>query len=353
VEDGQGLTLLEIVQFQAAQCEGAGSPLYARILRGVAARMAEGHPITDLLEEGSGPDPFASAVILRLLAAVHRIVLDGRAPELAVHYPSVGGSTDAGDDEVVAAFLATVFDHGAELRERIHDGLQTNEVGRCATLVVGYAHVLRTLGLPLRLLEVGTSAGLNLRWDRYAYDIGTTVAGDPVSPVRFTGAWPERAPDLSVPFAVAERRGCDRNPLDPTDPEDQVRLRSALWPDQPERRARLDGALEVAARVPVEVDRADAVEWVTEQLAEARPGVATVVTHSIVLQYLDPASRERFVAAVEEAGARASANAPLAWLRMEPGGEQASLRCTIWPMAEDRLLARSGYHGAPVDVLPS
>ncbi|MDQ2650578.1 MAG: DUF2332 family protein, partial [Actinomycetota bacterium] len=114
---------------------------------------------------------------------------------------------------------------------------------------------------------------------------------------------------------------------------------------------RLDGALAVAAKVPVEVDRADAVEWVTEQLAEPRPGAATVVTHSIVLQYLDPPARQRFVTAVEEAGGRATLGAPLAWLRMEPGGDLASLRCTVWPTGEDRLLARSGYHGAPVTVL--
>src|SRR5690606_4730161 len=136
-----------------------------------------------------------------------------------------------------------------------------------------------------------------------------------------------------------------------TDPDDALRLRSALWPDQGDRHARLAGALSVAAEVPVAVDRADAVEWVADQLATPRPGVATVVTHSIVLQYLDPGRRARFVATVAEAGRRATVDAPLAWLRMEPGGDQASLRCTVWPGGEDRLLARSGYHGPPVTVL--
>jgi hypothetical protein len=349
-DDGRGLSLLQIVEFQAAQCEVAGSPLYAHLLRGIAADVERGGVTKALLEEGSGPDPFATVVALRLLAAVHRVVLEGRAPALAAHYPSAGGRAGRADDDVVATLLATVAEHLDELRVHIHDGLQTNEVGRCATLVVGYAHVLRTLGLPLRILEVGTSAGLNLRWDRFAYDTGDGVAGDPSSPVRFRGCWSGRPLDLSVPFTVAERRGGDRNPLDPSDPDHVLRLRSAIWPDMTERRARLDGALAAAVEVPVVVDRADAVDWVATQLAEPRPGVATVVTHSIVLQYLDPPARERFVAAVTEAGARATADAPLAWVRMEPGGERASLRCTVWPAGDDRLLARSGYHGIPVEV---
>jgi hypothetical protein len=351
VEDGRGLSLVEIVDFQAVQCEVAGSPLYARLLRGIAARMAPGEPITSLIEEGASEDPFSTVVALRLMAAVHRIVLEGRAPELAASYPSAGGRADTLDDEeLVATFLATVDDHLDELRVRIHEGLQTNEVGRCAALVVGYAHVLRELQVPLRILEVGTSAGLNLRWDRFAYDTGSMVAGDPGSPVRFADVWSGRPLDLSMPFDVAERRGCDRNPLDPTDRDHELRLRSAVWPDQDQRRARLDGALALAAEVPVAVDQADAVEWVTEQLAEPRPGVATVVTHSIVLQYLDPSARERFIAAVTAAGERATADAPLAWLRMEPGGEQASTRCTLWPRGDDRLLTKSGYHGIPVVI---
>jgi hypothetical protein len=130
-----------------------------------------------------------------------------------------------------------------------------------------------------------------------------------------------------------------------------MRLRASVWPDQLERHARLAGASEVAAAVPVAIDRADAVDWVTDQLRRPAPGVATVVVHSIVLQYLGAAARTQFVAAVADAGRRASADAPLAWLSMEPGGDQAEIRGRAWPGGESRLLPRSGYHGAPVHWL--
>jgi hypothetical protein len=141
--------------------------------------------------------------------------------------------------------------------------------------------------LPLRVLEIGSSAGLNLRWDRYRYDGGADGTGfGPVnSPVRLTGGYHAPAPRLDVLAMVAERRGCDASPLDATAREDQLTLKSFVWPEQADRLARLDAALQVAERVPAPVDRADAGEWVEAQLADdsAAAGTATVVFHSIVV----------------------------------------------------------------------
>ena len=169
--------------------------------------------------------------------------------------------------------------------------VQTNEVGRSAVLVGGYAAITHRTSLPLRVLEIGASAGLNLRWDHYAYDTGRVVCGPPDSPVRFSGIWDGDPPDLPGGFEVAERGGCDRNPLDATTPEGRLTLMSFVWPDQADRFARLEAAIEVARRVPVTVERADADAWVADRLARPLPGLATVVVHSIVLQYLPKDTR--------------------------------------------------------------
>lgn len=338
-------TVVDMMAFQADACGEAGSALYRRILEGVVEDLGHGG-ITSRLLAGRDDDPLGSALALRFLGAVHRIVLDGRAPALAACYPSVGGDPERSG--VVAAFLDAVRAHHDEVARRLTDGVQTNEVGRSAVLVGGYAAVADRTGLPLRVLEIGASAGLNLRFEHYAYDTGHQLAGDPGSPVRFAGVWEGRPPSLPSRFDVAERRGCDRNPLDATTAEGRLSLLSYMWPDQQERIARLEAAIEVARRVPVTLDRADAGPWIEAQLAAPRPGLATVVVHSIVLQYLPPDRRRRFRAAVEAAGRSATTDVPISWLRMEPAGDRAELRLTSWPGGDEQLLASAGYHGTPI-----
>ncbi len=338
-------TVLEVVEVQARDCARAGSPLYENILRGVADDLRAGGPSASMLE-GRAVDPYGSALALRLLGAVHRIVLAGRAPDLAGLYPSVGGDPGAGDPAEV--FLATMRAHRREIEARLTDGVQTNEVGRSAVLAGGHGEVQTRTGLPLRVLEVGASAGLNLRFDHYAYDTGAQVAGDPLSPVRFSGVWADGVPMFPERFVVVERAGCDRNPLDPDSEDDRLTLLSYTWPDQLDRIERLHAALRVAATVPVRLERADAAGWIEAQLATPHPGAATVVTHSIVLQYLSPERRRRFRGIVAAAGRTATSAAPVAWLRMEPAGERAELRLTLWPGGDDEVLASCGYHGRPI-----
>jgi hypothetical protein len=336
--------VIDVVAFQAAACAESASPLYGRVLDAVVEDLRAGGVAARLLG-GRGDDPFGSALALRFLGSVHRLVLEGRAPGLAAHYPSAGGHEGP---DMAAAFLATVEEHEAELAERIDDGVQTNEVGRSAVLVGGFAAVTHRTALPLRVLEVGASAGLNLRWDHFAYDTGRVVCGPPDSPVRFAGVWQGNPPDLPTRFEVIERRGCDRNPIDATTPEGHLTLMSYVWPDQVDRFTRLEAAIQVARRVPAVVERADADEWIAGRLTLARPGVATVVVHSIVLQYLPREARARLRAEIHAAGERASGPSPLAWLRMEPGGDRAELRLTTWPDGMERVLATAGYHGSPI-----
>ena len=81
------------------------------------------------------------------------------------------------------------------------------------------------------------------------------------------------------------------------------------------------------------------------------PGVARVVYHSIVLQYLTEEGRERLRRVIREAGDQATRTAPLAWLRMEPAEDHADVCLTVWPEGEERLLAQAGYHGEIVHWL--
>jgi hypothetical protein len=334
----------EAVVRQRDACAQLGSPLMVRLLDGVLDDFNRGGPCAAALE-GRSERPLHDAVPLRLLGTVHRLVLAGRAPDLARFYPSAGGD-DPGDP--VPALLATIAAHPAEIAEGLRRPVQTNEVGRAAVLAGGFAEIARRTGLPLRQLEVGASAGLLLRWDGYRYDTGRSVLGDPASPLQFTGVWEGDPPDLDTDVVVAGRRGCDIAPLAATTPAGRLTLRSFVWPDQAARLARLDAALAVAATRPVSIDAEDAATWAPRQLARPSPGQVTVVHHSIVLQYLARPSFQALRDALRAAGGRATLHAPLAWLRMEPAGSVADLRLTLWPGGGDEVLATCGYHGEAI-----
>jgi len=334
------------LRIQAAYCEQIGSPLYADLLSRAARDVEAGGPTRGILR-GHEDDPADSMLALRLMGAVNRLVLRGEEPALAELYGDAGREPAA----TWEAFEATLERNAAELSRLVELPVQTNEVGRCAALLPGFLAVAAKAGLPLRLLEVGASAGLNLRWDRYRYLAGDFAWGPAGSPVTldFELRGPAR-PDVDGPVEVASRRGCDAAPVDPATPEGRETLLAYVWPDQKARVERLRAALEVAATVSVDVDRKGAATWVERQLAAATAGETTVVYHSIVLQYLSEAERAAFDAHLEDAAARASSEAPLAWLRMEPADELAAVRLTTWPGGEDRLLARAGYHGSPVEL---
>jgi hypothetical protein len=332
-----------------AQAEWAtklGSPLYAELLSRSAADVEVGGPAWEVLQ-GHENDRDGLALGLRFMGAVHRLTLQGRLPELAQCYPSCGGRFDT-PASVWPAFREALAQNIHALRPLVDSPVQTNEVRRCAALIGGFMLVAGEYGLPLRLLELGASAGLNLRFDHYRYEWTGGAWGNSVSQVRFSDVFTGAAPPAHALIRVAERSGCDQRPIDPSTPEGKLTLEAYIWADQARRFEQMRAAITIASRVSVQLDKADAGQWLPRRLATLPAGVATVVFHSVVWQYLEPATRERLLQALEESGQRASRESPLAWLRMEPAGEMADVRLKTWPGGEDRLLARAGYHGAPV-----
>lgn len=332
---------------QAVACKHMGSPFYGRLFELLRADVEAGGPAWDRL----GPyddQSFEQAYRLRLMGGVHKLVLAGESPELAAHFPSTGGDGDA--DAAWPLLRELLRDPPHVVLDAMSRPPQTNEVGRSSALVPGFLVVARETGLPLRLLEIGSSAGLNLRVDRYRYESDGLTWGDPASSVRFVDLWTGGRPPLDVRGEIAERRGCDRDPIDASDPDAALTLLSYVWPGQTGRFELLRAALDVARRTPVVLERADAESWLPARLAEPSDGVATVAFHSIMWGYLADSSQVFLRDALAEAGRAATRTAPLAWLRLEPAeaGFPAELRLTSWPGGEERRLATTGFHGGEV-----
>lgn len=352
-------TLPEIVRSfrtQAGWCDRLGSPFTARLLDRAADDLESGGSLlTGLIGVWPG-DPVADALPLRFAGALHALVLSGVAPDLAAIYPS---QQSALPDPAALwpAVLAAVAAHRPHVETYLASPPQTNEVSRSAVLLGGFLEVARVTAarLPLRLLEIGASAGLNQLWDRYRYALGEEGNwGDPASPVRLATRWTGPLPrSLDVPVRVAERAACDVSPIDLDDAAQRFRLRSYVWADQRERLARLDAAIDLARRAGIRVQRSDAGSWVEERLSEPADRRVTVLYHSIMWQYMPRETRERITATVAAASRRARPDAPLAWLRFEPAGPDATpeLRLTLWPEGKERLLARAHPHGVSVHWL--
>jgi hypothetical protein len=341
--------LLHTLRSQGRFCAGSGSPMYGELFELVAQDVEAGGVFASILS-GHEDDPSRHAVPLRLLGGLHRLVLDGRAAHLRRWYPSTGGAWDA--EAAWPEITRTAAGQADALRAALGQPPQTNEVGRSAALIGGLLRINREFGFPVRLFEIGSSAGLNLRADHYHYRFTGGRWGPMSSPVTIDDAWRGAVPpDGEV--RIEERRGYDIAPIDVTGADGEMTVLSYVWPDQSARLDRLRCAISVARTVPAHLERrtaAEALAGVT--LAD---GALTVLWHSITWQYLSAAERDAVRGEVDALAGRADARSPFAHLTMEPArdGPGAPLKFLVrarsWPGGELEVLGECRPHGPPVN----
>jgi len=336
-----------LLRWQADACRELGSPLYGDLLLHAADDLLAGGPTAAVLR-GHLDDRLSSVLALRLLGGAHALALSGRAPELATYYPSAGGKVESepGSPRAWAALRRSFAEQPDDIRSWLDHPPQTNEVGRAAALLGGLRHIAVAKPLPIRLVEVGASAGLNLRADHFYVTGDAGSYGSPDSPVVLAGGWQGEAPPESH-IQVIERVGGDLAPVDPTIPEGRLRLTAYVWPDQADRITRLRGAFILAEEVPAEL-RAESAS-ATLARTELVPGTWTVLWHSIFRQYLSDAQRTELASGVAALGATATPSARFAYLYLEQsraGGCPVTLE--TWPGGHRRILGSAPAHGLPV-----
>ena len=338
------LTLADAWRKQVAYCDANASPFTARVLEAAWADWQAGGTLAALLPDWPG-DAWADAVPLRVAGALHSLALDTTDAALAALYPPQCERFDA--LATPAAIAAALQRHRDRVEDYLRSPPQTNEIGRSAVLLGGFATIARATGLPLAGFEIGASAGLNSLWHRYRYELGNGLHwGNAASPVSIRSDWHGPAPALPAHIELASHAASDVAPLDLAQRGVALRLASYVWPEHRERLDRLQAAVALAQRLQVEVEAADALAWVERQLAAPRPGVASVLFHSVMWQYLPAPTRAALRECIAAAGARASRAAPLAWLTFEPDRQGlVELALTLWPGGQRRLLATAQAHG--------
>ncbi|MFC7650233.1 DUF2332 domain-containing protein [Streptosporangium lutulentum] len=267
-----------------------------------------------------------------------------------------GGAFDpAGPDACWHAFRAAVAAETEAVRDWMTRPPQTNEVGRANLLIAGLLRATHADPLPIRLFELGSSAGLNLRADRFRFVHEDFAWGPADSPVLLEEAWHGAPPAWLAKAAaehpaldIVERRGCDLTPIDPLSPGGALALRAYVWPDQIARAARLDGALRLAARVPAEVETAGAADFLAGVRLE--PGTLTVIWHSIMRQYVPAAEWARVDHELDRLAASSTPEAGFAHVSFEPRrvGERHRFQLAVRLGAgAETVLAEARPHGLP------
>ncbi|PWE31028.1 DUF2332 domain-containing protein [Pararhodobacter marinus] len=327
---------------QSDACAALGSPFMARLCALLADRLRPDRPLTRRLFDWPGDMTAAGdAVPLRLAGALHALVLRGHAGLTAVYPPH-----EAPDDALWQAIDTALDSEEGFIAPFIDRAPQTNEVRRAAVLIAAGHWLAERFTLPFVFSELGASAGLNLNWDRFALQAGQARLGSPSARVVLTPDWSGALP-FAADITVAQRAGVDLAPIDLQDPEARLRLLAYLWPDQPHRRALTEAAI---ATSPPKPDRADAIDWLQTRLSP-KPGHLHLVWSTVAWQYFPRAAQARGTRLMEEAGARATPDAPLAWLSYEADGTSpgAALTLRLWPGNRTLDLGRADFHGRWVD----
>lgn len=195
---------------QEHYCRAMAAPIYADICAAVASDLSRATPVGARLLDWPG-EPTRDALPLRFIGGLHALVRAGKDDDLAGVF---AGTVAKGD--IAAVIERVLARHGAELLPWLDGPPQTNEPGRSAALMCGLLEIARRHGPRIEILEIGSSAGLNLLIGRYRFDLGGTMVGPATSPIVIAPEWTGDAPAPAA-IEIVSARGCDVAPLDATD----------------------------------------------------------------------------------------------------------------------------------------
>ena len=317
------------------------SPLYTNL----ALRVAEDPELLKLAaiaqEKAALPNLF--------FAAVHLLLLKGEHHQLAAFYPSLNNSSRH-YDYVYPYFRSFVLEHMEEIREiMMTHSVQTNEVGRCAVLVPAFDLVAaQAKRQPLTMIEIGSSAGLTLLWDRYHYRYGEGLeCGDPNSPVkiRCSPRGEVRPPIPGQLPKVASRSGIDLSPIDVSNPENVQWLRALVWPDNQKRARQLEPAIRLVEQAPPRIITGNALDLLPSLIDKIPEKAPLCIYHSFTLTLANREPREKLHSLLTKASKKRDLF--LVWIEWPTESETPLLGLAKFTntIKTEKILARCHSHG--------
>ncbi|GMN02681.1 DUF2332 domain-containing protein [Erythrobacter sp. MTPC3] len=340
------------IDWQAEHAEINAAPCTARIVRALKAVLRT-DTLTGRRIAGWEGLTLKDAMPLRVAGGLHHLLLSGQDDRLARVYS--GQIADQQRVDALVCELVEQFD--AQLLPWLDGPPQTNEAGRAASIMGGLLWLAQRTQRKFELFELGASAGVITMLDRYRFTLGETVVGPANSPMHIAPEWKGASPPAATEdFEILSVAGCDLAPIDLSDADSALKLKSYVWPDAPGRMARIDAAIELASNQPPVLTREDAGAFVKWFLAQPQAGsTARVMFHSIMWQYMPESTQAAITAQFEAAGELASSDRPLGWVSLEtdPKTFRHELKVRLWDggdhSGETVLLSHAHPHGAWVE----
>jgi hypothetical protein len=243
-----------------------------------------------------------------VLASLHLAALRGHRVLAPIYLDARHGRIT--DHVAAAREVVGVLDREPELvRSELRRSTQTNEPGRSAVFQAVIALIAQRGYRAINLVDVGTSAGINLHFDRFP--VRSRDDGNPLTLI----CRDETPVDRSLPLPdVLSRVGIDPSPLDLADHDDRLWLQACLWPEEPRRMDRLDAIVAHRPSWPATtVLRGTAAERLDEAIALGDPTILTVILNSYVVAYFSEAEQTAYFEDVAERCARGN----VAWISLE------------------------------------
>jgi hypothetical protein len=282
--------------FATRECKGS-SPLYEHL----SIRIAEDDELLQMASHTSRDQPVPNL----FFGAVHYLLLKGNSHELREYYTSIVENPR----EVVTAF-GSFKDFCILLKNEIIPILQsklvqTNEVRRCSYLYPAFCYIYEKTNKPLALIEIGTSAGLQLLWDKYSYSYNThEVYGDSLSELRIIS---EIRGDKQTILhkqcpPVVTRIGIDLHINDLEDPEDALWLKSLIWPEHAERRNNFEKAVHCFKEHSLELIEGDGVRLLPKLVSNIPLESTLCVFHTHVANQILKDDKHKLMEYMQELG---------------------------------------------------
>jgi hypothetical protein len=290
---------LRFKNFANIECKGS-SELYEFL----SLKISEDDELLELCFKAQNGQPVPNL----LFGAVHYLLLKGKEHQLKEYYPSVTKPPRKIDDETFVCFKDFCNVYSEEIVPILKNKLvQTNEVRRCAYLYPIFSLIYSKLEKPLSLIEIGTSAGLQLLWDKYSYSYGTDeIYGDKNSSVHITSELKGKNIPSFLPKSppVASKIGLDLHISDLRNSEDYLWLKSLIWTEHQERLDLFESAARCFKENPVELIEGDGVTLLADVVETLPKDTAICIFHTHVANQIPEDSKYELLEKIKKIGSK-------------------------------------------------